>query len=187
MADRQLHQGFEQEVRHQSSTSLFSHQALPKTAALAVTCVSSFAVDFFLQTHLYHAGVLWHLLATLFNYDYTLEESGVQTSQETNQQEVANSLAKISLVSLSRLGGYSQAPHAPDGTTLETNGVDSAPPENPTIRKSLAAMLTPYMSRKLGTASAAEVSGAAGENVSTWRKHLSPELLLLFVPRFSNC
>lgn len=134
-------------------------QGLPKTAALAVQCVSSFAVDFFLQTHLYHAGVLWHLLVHLFNYDYTLEESGVQANQETNQQEVANNLAKLSLVALSRLGGYAQTPPTLDGNNpvSETNGIDGTPPENPTIRKSLAAMLTPYISRKLGTGTPAEV------------------------------
>lgn len=123
-------------------------------------------MDFFLQTHLYHAGVLWHLLVHLFNYDYTLEESGVQASQDTNQQEVANSLAKLSLVSLSRLGGYSQKPNTPDGNNpvSETNGLEGIPPENPTIRKSLAAMLTPFMSRKLGTGTPAEVSWASVED-----------------------
>ena len=55
-------------------------------AALGVECVSSFAVDFWLQTHLLQAGILWHLLGYLFNYDYTLEESGIQKSEETNQQ-----------------------------------------------------------------------------------------------------
>uniref|UniRef100_A0A3Q3W297 J domain-containing protein n=1 Tax=Mola mola TaxID=94237 RepID=A0A3Q3W297_MOLML len=125
---------------------LYYGKGLPKTAALAVQCVSSFAVDFFLQTHLYHAGVLWHLLVYLFNYDYTLEESGVQTSQDTNQQEVANNLAKLSLVAISRLGGYLQEPHTMDGNN-----------PNPAICKSLAAMLTPYISRKLGTISPAEV------------------------------
>lgn len=140
--------------------ALLSSQGLPRTAALAVQCVSSFAVDFFLQTHLYHAGVLWHLLVLLFNYDYTLEESGVQASQDTNQQEVANSLAKLSLVALSRLGGYAQAPHSLEGAnpSAETNGMEAAPPENPTIRKSLAAMLTPYIAGKLGSGTPAEVS-----------------------------
>lgn len=103
--------------------------------------------------------MLWHLLVHLFNYDYTLEESGVQANQETNQQEVANNLAKLSLVALSRLGGYTQTPPTPDGNNpvSETNGIDGTPPENPTIRKSLAAMLTPYISRKLGTGTPAEV------------------------------
>lgn len=32
------------------------------------------------------AGVLWHLLLFLFNYDFTLDESGVEKSAETNQQ-----------------------------------------------------------------------------------------------------
>ncbi|XP_072547287.1 dnaJ homolog subfamily C member 13 isoform X3 [Salminus brasiliensis] len=139
---------------------LYYGKVLPRPASLAVQCVSSFAVDFFLQTHLYHAGVLWHLLVNLFNYDYTLEESGVQTSQETNQQEVANSLAKLSLVALGRLGGYSCTASTPEeGSVAETNGGENVgpPPENPTIRKSLAAMLTPYIARKLGSSSPAEV------------------------------
>lgn len=156
----------------------FDFQGLPKTAALGVQCVSSFAVDFFLQTHLYHAGVLWHLLVYLFNYDYTLEESGVQTSQDTNQQEVSNNLAKLSLVALSRLGGYSQTPHSPDGTNTvpESNGIEGTPPENPAIRKSLAAMLTPYISRKLGATSPAEVHCETA-HTSTWVLALSPSKL----------
>uniref|UniRef100_A0A3B4AIL1 Uncharacterized protein n=1 Tax=Periophthalmus magnuspinnatus TaxID=409849 RepID=A0A3B4AIL1_9GOBI len=145
---------------------LYHGKGLPKTANLAVQCVSSFAVDFFLQTHLYHAGVLWHLLVNLFNYDYTLEESGVQASQDTNQQEVANSLAKLSLIALSRLGGYN-----PIGT----------PPENPTIRKSLAAMLTPYISRKLGTGTPAEVLKLLNSNSENpyliWNNCTRAELL----------
>ncbi|KAG8009572.1 DnaJ-like protein subfamily C member 13, partial [Nibea albiflora] len=141
---------------------LFYGKGLPKTAALAVQCVSSFAVDFFLQTHLYHAGVLWHLLVHLFNYDYTLEESGVQTSQETNQQET---------------------PHTPDGNNpvSETNGIEGTPPENPTIRKSLAAMLTPYISRKLGTGSPAEVLKLLNSNSENpyliWNNGTRAELL----------
>lgn len=129
---------------------------MPRLGTVAVQCVSSFAVDFFLQTHLYQAGVLWHLLVNLFNYDFTLEESGVQASQETNQQEVANSLAKLSLVALGRLAGYTSALGPEDGPAGEANGVGH-PPENPAIRKSLAAMLTPYISRKLGSSSPAEV------------------------------
>ena len=30
--------------------------------------------------------MLWHLLLFMFNYDYTLEEGGVESSAETNQQ-----------------------------------------------------------------------------------------------------
>lgn len=158
---------------------LDSSQGLPKLAALAVQCVSSFAVDFFLQTHLYHAGVLWHLLVYLFNYDYTLEESGVQASQDTNQQEVSNNLAKLSLVALSRLGGYIETPHTPDGNNpvSETNGIEGTPPENPAIRKSLAAMLTPYISKKLGTGSPAEVHNETRYEAFTF---LNPDTKLRF-------
>ncbi|XP_063063079.1 dnaJ homolog subfamily C member 13-like isoform X6 [Engraulis encrasicolus] len=149
---------------------LFYGKGLPRLASLAVQCVSSFAVDFFLQTHLYHAGVLWHLLPPLFNYDYTLEESGVQANQDTNQQEVANSLAKLCVVALARLGGYGSMAGAGAGDHVEggdgaanggqANGLDGlagTPPENPTIRKSLAAMLTPYISRRLASGTPAEV------------------------------
>jgi hypothetical protein len=32
------------------------------------------------------AGVLWHLLLFMFSYDFTLEEGGVERSEEANQQ-----------------------------------------------------------------------------------------------------
>ncbi|XP_056440183.1 dnaJ homolog subfamily C member 13-like [Gadus chalcogrammus] len=163
---------------------LYYGKGLPRTAALAVQCVSSFAVDFFLQTHLYHAGVLWHLLVYLFNYDFTLEEGGVQASQDSNQQEVANSLARISLVALGRLGGYAQLKPPPspgDGAAPETNGVDATPPENPTIRKSLAAMLTPYVARRLGSGTPAEVLKLLNSNSENpyliWNNGTRAELL----------
>ncbi|MGH0124511.1 UNVERIFIED_CONTAM: hypothetical protein FKN15_018998 [Acipenser sinensis] len=142
-------------------------QKIPRMATLAVECVSSFAVDYFLQTHMFHAGILWHLLGYLFNYDYTLEESGIQKCEDTNQQEVANSLAKLSLVSLSRLGGY----------ILEEDG----PPENPTVRKSLAAMLTPYIASKLSKNTPTEVLKLLNSNSENpyliWNNGTRAELL----------
>lgn len=114
-------------------------------------------MDFFLQTRMYQAGALWPLLLSLFSYDFTLEESGVQASQETNQQHVANSLAKLSLVALGRLGGYSAGAEVDGNGTKQNGGGPEPPPENPAVRKSLAAMLTPYIARKLGTSSPAEV------------------------------
>lgn len=125
-------------------------------------CVSSFSVDFFLQTRVYQAGALWPLLLSLFNYDFTLEESGVQSSHETNQQHVANSLAKLSLMALARLGGYGTLIEGDtEGTKQNGTGpeVNSPPPENPAVRKSLAALLTPYLARKMGSTSPPEVSG----------------------------
>lgn len=152
-------------------------QGLPRLASLAVECVSSLAVDFFLQTHLYQAGVLWHLLASLFSYDYTLEESGVQASQDTNQQQVCNSLAKLSVVALGRLAGYSGA----RGPEDEPSGGE-LPPENPAIRKSLAAMLTPYISRRLGRSSPAEVqrNTVHTQRLDRWAVVVSSCVLPLF-------
>ncbi|XP_060154593.1 dnaJ homolog subfamily C member 13 isoform X4 [Globicephala melas] len=146
---------------------LYFGKSIPRVAALGVECVSSFAVDFWLQTHLLQAGILWHLLGYLFNYDYTLEESGIQKSEETNQQEVANSLAKLSVRALSRLGGY-----LPE---------EQATPENPTIRKSVAGMLTPYVARKLAVVSATEILKMLNSNTENpyliWNNSTRAELL----------
>ncbi|XP_016348350.1 dnaJ homolog subfamily C member 13-like [Sinocyclocheilus anshuiensis] len=140
------------------------------------TIFSSFAVDFFLQTHLYRAGVLWHLLFTLFSYDYTLEESGVQASHDTNQQQVCNSLAKLSVGALGRLAGYSGA----RGPEDQPSGGE-LPPENPSIRKSLGAMLTPYISRRLSRNSPAEVLKLLNSNSETpyliWNNGTRAELM----------
>lgn len=56
---------------------------------------------------------------------------------------MANSLAKLGLLALSRLGGYLPG--------------EQTTPENPTIRKSLAGMLTPYIARKLAVVNPTEV------------------------------
>jgi len=109
-------------------------QELPNLCCVVAECVSNFSVDFWLQTLFLQSGVLWHLLLNIFKYDYTLAESGVESSAETNQQEVANTLARISIRALARLGGYLDAPD----TT----------PDNPAVKKSLIAMLTLYVTRK---------------------------------------
>lgn len=59
-----------------------------------------------LQTNLVKNGVLWSLLLFLFDYDYTLDESGVNTSENTNQQKSANNLARMSILSIVALCGY---------------------------------------------------------------------------------
>ena len=65
---------------------VFLFQNLATLCTVVVDCASKFCVDFWLQTHLHQCGVLWHLLLFLFNYDYTLEEGGVEATQGTNQQ-----------------------------------------------------------------------------------------------------
>ena len=141
-------------------------------------------MDFWLQTNLYQSGVLWSLLLFQFNYDFTLEESGVEKSDDTNLQvtriianrkveiltliplyccnnvgvvrsscfkngllislqEVANRLAKLAVRACARLGGY-----LPE---------ELATPDNPAVKKSLSAMLTPYLARKLSEDNAIDV------------------------------
>jgi DnaJ homolog subfamily C member 13 len=78
---------------------------LTSLCAVAAECVSALSVDGDLQLQLLQAGVLWHLLIFLFDYDFTLEESGVETEEENSQQAVANKLAKLAILACGRLAG----------------------------------------------------------------------------------
>lgn len=52
-----------------------------------MSLVTSLAANNFdLQCNLVRSGVIWSLLLFLFDYDYTLDESGVVTDEKTNQQ-----------------------------------------------------------------------------------------------------
>lgn len=59
-----------------------------------------------LQTNLVKNGVLWSMLLFLFEYDFTLDESGVQAEEKSNQQKSANNLARMSILSIVALCGY---------------------------------------------------------------------------------
>lgn len=75
--------------------------------SLSVGLVTSLAANNAdLQTNLVKNGVLWSLLLFLFEYDYTLDESGVNTDEKSNQQKVANNLAKLSVLAVVALAGY---------------------------------------------------------------------------------
>ncbi|KAK6166630.1 hypothetical protein SNE40_023278 [Patella caerulea] len=121
------------------------YKNLPKLCSVVTECVSAFCVDFWLQTNLYESGVLWHLLLYLFKYDFTLEEGGVERTDGTNQQEVCNQLAKLSIKACARLGGY----YRYDSPLTS--------PDNPTVKKSLRALLTPFLARKLSNESPSEL------------------------------
>lgn len=110
------------------------YKNLPRLNIVATQTVSVFAIDEWLQTQLLQAGVLWHILLFLFSYDYTLDESGVDTSDETNQQEVSNNLARLSLIAVARLGGF------------KLNGQESTP-FNKTIQNIITNLLTSYISK----------------------------------------
>mmetsp|Transcript_15543 Transcript_15543/g.46103 ORF Transcript_15543/g.46103 Transcript_15543/m.46103 type:complete len:2307 (-) Transcript_15543:50-6970(-) len=108
----------------------------PAVTFAAQECVCAFAVDEYLQNHMLQAGVLYHLLLAVFNYDYTLEEGGVEVDAETNAQKFANNIAKQSIKCLARLGGYKARGGA--GT-----------PENPTVQKIVRSLITPYLNSQI--------------------------------------
>jgi len=60
-------------------------------------------------------------------------------------QEISNTLAKLSVYACARLGGY----------LLDE---DDTTPDNPAIKKSLSALLTPYLAKKLADNSPHEVT-----------------------------
>lgn len=49
-------------------------------------CISAMASDSNLQIHFLQKGAIWNLLTYMFLYDYTLEECGVERSEEANNQ-----------------------------------------------------------------------------------------------------
>lgn len=74
---------------------------------MAVGLVTSLAANNTkLQSNLIQKGVLWSLLLFLFDYDYTLDESGVKTDEKSNQQKSSNNLARMSILSIVALCGY---------------------------------------------------------------------------------
>lgn len=74
---------------------------------LSVSLVTSLAANNLeLQCQLVNNGVLWSLMLFMFEYDYTLDESGVRTDEKTNNQMLANNLAKLSVLGCCALAGY---------------------------------------------------------------------------------
>lgn len=59
-----------------------------------------------LQNRLACNGILWSLLLFMFEYDYTLDEGGVEASENTNQQQAANNLARLAVAACCALSGY---------------------------------------------------------------------------------
>lgn len=116
--------------------------------------MSSLAIDAILQMHLLQAGCLWHLLIFLFDYDYTLEEGGVEAEEENSKQLVANKLAKLAVLACARLAGL-------------IDQADLASPKNPVIEESLSAMITPYVVHKMSLNEPEEVLKLLNSNVES--------------------
>ncbi|XP_069681979.1 dnaJ homolog subfamily C member 13 isoform X2 [Periplaneta americana] len=129
----------------------FKH--LTRLCSVATECVSSLAVDSILQMQLLQAGALWHLLLFMFSYDFTLEEGGVERSEEANQQEVANKLAKLAVRACARLGGYLVG-------ELES-------PKNALTQNILDRLLTPYLARQLSLDKPEELLKTLNSNCET--------------------
>lgn len=97
---------------------------------LSVSLVTSLAANNYdLQCQLSRNGVLWSLLLFIFEYDYTLDESGVDVSDKSNQQQLANNLAKMAVLGCIALAGYSMELRQKPVTGSETNSpAAKAPP-----------------------------------------------------------
>ncbi|KAI8419847.1 hypothetical protein MSG28_008479, partial [Choristoneura fumiferana] len=106
---------------------------LGDTACAGAEAVAALAAEPSLRGALALAGALRALLPNVLRYDYTLHESGVDTDQQANKQEVANQLAKLCVSALSALYG----PHAEPG------------PLDERICGALHALLTPYLCSRL--------------------------------------
>ncbi|KAJ9591558.1 hypothetical protein L9F63_001912 [Diploptera punctata] len=102
---------------------------------------------------LLQAGALWHLLFFMFKYDFTLEEGGVERSEDANQQEVENKLAKLAVHACARLGGYLSG--------------DMESPTNPVTRDVLSRLLTPYLARQLSLGKPEEILKTLNGNCET--------------------
>lgn len=127
---------------------------LLRVCLVGVECVSALAVDHILQMNLLQAGIIWHLLLFLFSYDYTLDEGGVSKSEESNQQEMSNQLAKLSLCACGRLAG------------LYTKEEETTP-SNTVIHGVLQKLLTPYVVSLIPAMSSEEVLKILTSNVQT--------------------
>lgn len=140
---------------------MFQH--LTKLCSAATECIAAFAVDSILQTRLLQAGVLWHLLLFMLDYDYTLDEGGVARSEEANQQEVCNKLAKLAVLACARLGGY-------------LNG-EQASPTNQLTRSSLEVLLTPYLVGQLSADTPEQVKSFTSGFIIYWFTFIDAETI----------
>ena len=92
-------------------------------------------------------GAHWYLLNNLFNYDYTLEEGGVDADETTNEQKAANNLAKTSLKALAYLSRGVVKSHGDEPVEVQLS-LDKTPRTMDLIAN-MNNMLTPYVVRRL--------------------------------------
>ncbi|KAI1292252.1 DnaJ -like protein subfamily C member 13 [Halotydeus destructor] len=131
---------------------LLYYSQLTKLCLCAVECIIAFSTDSTLQVHLFEAGSIFSLLLTLFKYDFTLEEGGIETSKESNTQLVANELAKASVVALGKL-------------MMDVNSSDGKNPAHGLIKNCLNSLLTPYLAKQLVNDDAASLLKILNSNI----------------------
>lgn len=103
---------------------------------LSVSLVTSLAANNYdLQCNLARNGVLWSLLLFMFEYDYTLDESGVEVSDKSNQQQLANNLAKMAVLGCIALAGYTM-----ELRNKPITGSESSSPANPAAKPAVPAI-----------------------------------------------
>lgn len=108
---------------------------LVRLCCSAVECISCLSFEPKIQEYFIHAGVLWYLISFMFSYDFTLEECGIERTQEQNQQEAMNELAKISVACLATL----------TGANIDNNDNSN----RAKVRAAIEKILTPYVTNAL--------------------------------------
>lgn len=127
---------------------------IPRLCLSAAEAIGAFAPDSNLQNALYECGVVINLLFYMFMYDFTLEEGGVDRSDQqhgANQQEKANNLALACIKSLSRLAGFHtgfEQQQQQESVNNKEND-QTKPDKNNRVMHSLIALLTPYLARNV--------------------------------------
>jgi DnaJ family protein C protein 13 len=89
----------------------------------------------------------------MFDYDFTLEESGVEIEEKSNKQQVANNLAKASVIACVALAGYTVA------IKQETEEVEKEveASEKPAIKPKPTAVTPPATSSQSYTSNASNI------------------------------
>lgn len=139
------------------------------------------ANNYELQCNLVCNGVLWSLLLFCFEYDYTLDESGVEISDKSNQQQVANNLAKMAVLACIALSGYGLEPTTDNlAKSTDNDNIKSGTQEKPklpttTSSSSTSSTYTQNAQNPLQNASSKQLAITGGSEESSSDATISNE------------
>jgi DnaJ family protein C protein 13 len=114
-----------------------AYEKAPALSRASIHCCESMCMNETLQSAVTQAGAIWHLLLFIFRYDYTLEDSGVETNEQNHTQLFANRAAKGALRTIYALAGI-----RPNESYIDTK-------PNIALFKMLQQLLTPYIVKKM--------------------------------------